>query len=112
MFINLLNNAVKYTEPRGESGSRFSLKRAPSLFECETLASASTRVAAAVFDLFTQASRSARSLAGRLGVGYAVRRLIEMHGGRRFRRLAMAWDAASEFVVRLPALPDDVTLLR
>jgi two-component system CheB/CheR fusion protein len=59
-----------------------------------------------VFDLFVQADRSLDRSQGGLGVGLTlVRRLVEMHGGT-----AEAFSAGvghgSEFVVRLPAVPE------
>src|SRR5262245_66223609 len=59
-----------------------------------------------VFDLFTQAERTLDRAEGGLGIGLTlVRRLTEMHNG-----VAQAFSAGpgegSEFVVRLPLLPD------
>jgi CheY-like chemotaxis protein len=60
-----------------------------------------------VFDLFTQANRSLDRSQGGLGVGLTlVRRLVEMHGGSVTAH-SEGPGKGSEFVVRLPALPED-----
>jgi CheY-like chemotaxis protein len=59
-----------------------------------------------VFDLFTQAERTLDRAEGGLGLGLTlVRRLTEMHGGT-VAAFSEGPDRGSEFVVRLPALPD------
>ncbi|HEV2608942.1 MAG TPA: response regulator, partial [Noviherbaspirillum sp.] len=59
-----------------------------------------------VFDLFTQADRSADRAQGGLGVGLAlVKSLVELHGGE-VRCSSDGIGKGSEFVVTLPRLPE------
>jgi two-component system CheB/CheR fusion protein len=59
-----------------------------------------------MFDLFTQAERTLDRAEGGLGIGLTlVRRLTEMHDGV-VQAFSAGPGAGSEFVVRLPLLPD------
>ena len=103
VFVNLLNNAAKYTDPGGrieldaETDGREAVVRvrdngrgiAPDLLP-------------RIFDLFTQADRTLARSQGGLGVGLTlVRRLVEMHRGS-VEASSPGEGAGSEFVVRLP----------
>ena len=103
VLVNLLTNAVKYTDPHGtiwliaeQSGSECILRVkdtgvgiTPELLPC-------------IFDLFTQAERSLDRSQGGLGIGLAlVQRLTELHGGKV--EVFSTLRQGSEFVVRLPA---------
>ncbi len=110
VFINLLENACKYTEPGGlihltveSSGNQHvvSVEDTGMGIEADVLPT--------IFDMFTRADRSLEQ--GGLGLGLTlVRRLVELHGG--------TVDAASDgrgrgsrFTVRLPRT-EDVTRLQ
>jgi signal transduction histidine kinase/ActR/RegA family two-component response regulator len=105
VIANLLNNAAKYTDPRG---------RVRLCVACEgneaTVRVSDTGIGIPagmierVFDLFTQ-GRDARARAkGGLGIGLTlVKRLVEMHGG--YVRVSSAGEGrGSDFVLGLPLL--------
>lgn len=102
VFVNLLNNAAKFTPP----GGTISIKVARRKADVEIVVRDTGRgIAQAdldrVFDLFTQASTET-SDAGGLGVGLAlVRRIIELHAGT-VRATSPGEGQGSAFVVRLP----------
>ena len=102
IFTNLLNNAVKYTDP----GGNIEVAMPPAVDEA-VVSVADTGIGVPkdtlphVFDLFVQDRTSARAHGG-LGIGLSlVRSLVELHGG-----IVEAHSAAegrgSRFVVRLP----------
>jgi PAS domain S-box-containing protein len=104
---NLLNNAAKYTP----EGGRIRLTAAKEGGEAvirvrDTGMGIPPKLLPRMFDLFTQAERTLDRAEGGLGIGLTlVRRLTEMHNG-----VVQAFSAGpgegSEFVVRLPLLPD------
>jgi signal transduction histidine kinase/DNA-binding response OmpR family regulator len=104
IVFNLLNNAVKYTEPRGriwvsarqhgdsiELGVRDSgIGIAPAMLPH-------------VFDLFVQDRQALDRSQGGLGLGLAiVRNMVELHGGR-VSAASEGVGRGSEFLVTLPA---------
>jgi signal transduction histidine kinase len=104
IFVNLLANAAKYTEP----GGRIELA-ADSVSDVIVITVRDTGVGIAaevlpqIFDLFAQGERSIARSEGGLGVGLTiVQKLTEMHGGR-VSASSEGVGRGSEFVVRLPA---------
>jgi signal transduction histidine kinase len=105
VFLNLLNNAAKYSEPRGE------IWLTAELHDDEVAVSVRDRgIGIApqqlphVFDLFSQVDRSLEKSQGGLGIGLMlVKRLVEMHGGRVEVKSAGV-GLGSEFIVRLPTV--------
>jgi CheY-like chemotaxis protein len=106
VFVNLLNNAAKYTDP----GGRIELLVQPEgetvrLRLRDTGRGISPEVLPHIFDLFVQSERSLDRSEGGLGIGLTlVKRLVEMHGGT----VAAHSDGigqGSEFAVCLPTLP-------
>ena len=104
VFWNLLNNAVKYTEP----GGRVELEVTPMDGEVavsirDNGIGIPAEMQARVFDIFTQVDRSLEKSQGGLGIGLSIaKRLVEMHGGSIAVRSA-GHRMGSEFTVRLPA---------
>ena len=103
VFVNLLNNSAKYTEP----GGHIWLQRAPGRragggIAWRTTGSASrTRCCRRIFDMFTQVDRGLERTQGGLGIGLTlVRRLVELHGGTIEARSQRGH--GSTFSVRLP----------
>ena len=109
VLANLLNNAAKYTD----QGGRIELEARRDGLDVEiTVRDNGIGIPAGqlpeVFDMFTQAHRTAGRGQGGLGIGLAmVKSLVQMHGGTVAAQSAGA-GLGSEFVVRLPlAEPPD-----
>jgi len=103
VFLNLLNNAAKYSGPGGHiqlnvegQGSEVvvSVKDGGIGIAADQLPH--------IFEMFAQVDRSLEMSRGGLGVGLAlVKRLVEMHGGS-VAATSEGPGRGSEFVVRLP----------
>jgi signal transduction histidine kinase len=100
---NLLNNAVKYTQPGGriwlsaESGGGGVVLRIR-----DTGIGIAAEMLPYVFDSFWQVEQAIHHSQGGLGIGLAlVRKLVEMHGGS-VSASSPGLGRGSEFVVRLP----------
>jgi len=104
VFLNLLNNAAKYTEQGGR------IRLATHFADGEAVVSVKDTgigipadMLPKVFDMFTQVDCSLEKSQGGLGIGLSlVKRLVEMHGGSVEAR-SDGPGQGSEFVVRLPA---------
>ncbi len=103
VIVNLLDNAAKYTEPRGhiwlsletEDGAAVLRVRDSGVGIAET-------VLPRLFDLFTQADHTLDRSAGGLGIGLSlVRALVELHHGK-VEASSAGLGQGSAFVVRLP----------
>jgi CheY-like chemotaxis protein/two-component sensor histidine kinase len=107
VMLNLLNNAAKYTPEGGKIwltvekiGSEVVLRVR------DTGMGIPREMLGKVFDLFTQVERTLDRAEGGLGIGLTlVRRLTEMHNGT-VQAFSAGSGQGSEFVVRLPLLPD------
>jgi PAS domain S-box-containing protein len=107
VVTNLLNNAAKYTPEGGRIDVLLTEDRGQARL---TVADNGNGIGAdllpAVFDLFTQGSRTLDRAQGGLGLGLAlVRKLVELHGGSVDAASAGA-GKGSTFTVRLPLLAD------
>jgi signal transduction histidine kinase/CheY-like chemotaxis protein len=103
VFLNLLNNAAKYTEPGGRI--RLAAEREGAEVVVKVSDSGmgiAVEMLPRVFDMFTQSDRSLDRSQGGLGIGLTlVKRLVQMHGGSVEAR-SEGPGKGSEFVVRLP----------
>ena len=104
VLVNLLTNAVKYTDPGGSI--RVGLETGPAeavLRVRDTGVGIAPEMLPRVFDLFAQADRSLDRSQGGLGIGLTlVRLLVELHGGT-VTVSSPGVGQGSEFVVHLPA---------
>ncbi len=107
VLVNLLTNAAKFTE----EGGQVWLTAQREGDECvlrvrDTGVGITPALLPRIFDLFTQAERSLDRSQGGLGIGLAlVHRLTGLHGGNVEAFSALG--QGSEFVVRLPVMPND-----
>jgi signal transduction histidine kinase len=103
VIINLLNNAAKYTEPKGEiiiSGAREADQIIIKVLDNGI--GLTPEMIPHIFDIFTQANRSEQHVQGGLGIGLAlVRGIVQMHGGT-VEAHSPGPNQGSEFIVRLP----------
>jgi signal transduction histidine kinase/ActR/RegA family two-component response regulator len=105
---NLLNNSAKYTP----EGGRITLAAERGRGEValrvrDTGMGIPAEALPTIFDLFTQAERTLDRAEGGLGIGLTlVRRLTELHGGA-VEAHSEGPGRGSEFVVRLPLLPEE-----
>ncbi|HYV20398.1 MAG TPA: ATP-binding protein [Verrucomicrobiae bacterium] len=106
VFSNLLNNAAKYTEPGGEVGLVVARQGDEAIIRVrDTGIGIPPEMLPRVFDIFTQVDRTLEGAQGGLGIGLSlVKGLVETHGGSVEAR--SDGRRGSEFVVRLPALPE------
>jgi signal transduction histidine kinase len=109
VFSNLLNNAAKYTDAGGQ------IWLAAERHEDEVVISVrdtgiglDAEFLTHIFDMYSQLTPARERSQGGLGIGLAlVRGLVELNGGSVEAR-SDGPGRGSEFVVRLPALPDSV----
>ena len=105
VFMNLLNNATKFTD----RGGSVALTAARELGEVVvTVKDSGIGIPAdhlnRIFDMFSQVGSSLERSHGGLGIGLSlVRRLVELHGGRVEAR-SDGPGRGSEFIVRLPVM--------
>jgi signal transduction histidine kinase/ActR/RegA family two-component response regulator len=109
ILVNLLNNAAKYTEPGGQISLQAEGEGAEVVIRVrDNGIGIAQEMLPYVFELFTQAEWSLDHAQGGMGIGLAlVRRLVDLHGGVITVHSA-GLNQGSEFVVRLPALPQQM----
>src|SRR5258708_112550 len=102
-FVNLLNNAAKYTPEGGNIRVSASVRGAEiEVRVVDNGAGIERDMLEKVFDLFVQIDPSVQNALGGLGVGLAlVRRVVELHGGNVQAR-SEGKTYGAEFVGRLP----------
>jgi CheY-like chemotaxis protein len=105
VFMNLLNNAAKYTpEPGHIQLSVDPLDNTVVVRVKDTGIGIATENLPHLFELFYQVDRSYTRAEGGLGLGLTlVHRLVEMHGGT-VEVHSEGLNRGSEFIVRLPTL--------
>jgi signal transduction histidine kinase len=104
VFLNLLNNAAKYTEKGGRI--RLTAKRVGQevvVSVTDTGIGIAPEHLPRLFDMFSQVASAMERSQGGLGIGLSlVKGLVEMHGGSITAR-SDGPGKGSEFMVRLPA---------
>jgi signal transduction histidine kinase len=102
VFANLLENAAKYTDVRGQIRARVELQGGWVLFGVrDSGAGIDPQAMAHIFEPFTQVGPNAEGKGG-LGLGLAiVRQIVERHGGT-VSAGSEGIGRGSEFLVRLP----------
>jgi PAS domain S-box-containing protein len=111
VFLNLLNNAAKYTERGGRiwlSAMRQGEKVVVRVKD--TGIGIPPNQLGRLFDIFFQVDRTLERSQGGLGIGLSlVKRLVELHGGTVDAH-SEGFGKGSEFIVRLPVIVESVTL--
>ena len=107
VVLNLLNNAAKYTEPRGKILLTVLKEHDLAVIRVRDNGRGIDSVALkSLFDLFYQADRNLDRSDGGLGIGLSlVKSLVQMHGGTVEAHSA-GRGKGSEFVVSLPCIAD------
>jgi len=103
VFANLLNNAVKYTEPGGVIRVEASVKGdVVEVAICDNGIGIPANMLPSIFEMFTQVDTSVERSQGGLGIGLTlVRNLVDLHGGN-VRAESKGIGQGSVFTVRLP----------
>ena len=105
VFVNLLNNAAKYTDEGGQIWFAVEVEGDWAVVRVkDTGIGIAPKLLPQIFDLFRQGERSLDRSQGGLGIGLnVVRRLVELHRGTIAATSVVG--QGSEFVVRLPVTP-------
>ena len=105
VFLNLLNNAAKFTEPGGRIEFDLALGAGElSARVRDNGIGIAPEMLEPIFDMFAQADRSLERSAAGLGVGLSLsRRLVELHGGSVTGH-SDGIGRGAEFTVRIPLL--------
>jgi len=105
VFLNLLNNAAKYSDPGGHIQLHAERQGSDVVVSVrDTGIGIADHQLPDIFEMFSQVDRSLEKSQGGLGIGLTlVRSLVEMHGGR-VEAHSEGLGKGSEFVVRLPVV--------
>ena len=105
VFLNLLNNAAKYTKRGGHIWLTADREGSDAIVSVrDNGIGISSDMLPRIFEMFTQVDRSLERSQGGLGIGLTlVRRLVDLHDGTIEAR-SNGPDQGSEFVVRLPLI--------
>jgi CheY-like chemotaxis protein/two-component sensor histidine kinase len=106
VISNLLENAIKYTNPGGRISVALAAEGGDAVLSvADNGIGLEPGAHERIFELFTQVDRSLARTGGGLGLGLTVvRRVLEMHGGR-IEAHSAGLGTGTEFVVRIPLLP-------
>ena len=105
VFLNLLNNAAKYTKRGGHIWLTADREGSNAVVSVrDNGIGIPSEMLPRIFEMFTQVDRSLERTQGGLGIGLTlVRRLLDLHDGTIEAR-SNGPDQGSEFVVRLPLI--------
>ncbi len=106
VFMNLLNNAAKYTNLGGHIWLTAEREGSDAVVSVrDNGVGIPSEMLSRVFEMFRQVDRSSEQSQGGLGIGLTlVRRLVDMHDGSIEAR-SDGPDKGSEFIVRIPLTP-------
>ena len=109
VFLNLLNNAAKFTDPGGRIEFRLSVETGELVARVrDNGIGIAPEMHEQIFDMFAQADRSLERSTMGLGVGLSLsRRLVELHGGS-IEVNSEGIGRGAEFIVRIPVLSTDI----
>ena len=112
IIANLLNNAAKYSDPRGHIWLTARRKENQLVLQVRDAGiGIDPQVLPQVFDMFVQADKGHGRTHGGMGIGLTlVRRLVELHGGS-IEASSTGLGQGSEFTVRLPVVSDRETAI-
>jgi signal transduction histidine kinase len=105
VFINIVSNAVKFTEMGGIniSSVRFPVEKKLQITFRDSGIGIPKEMLETIFESFSQVNTSTTRKAGGTGLGLPIsRRLIEMHGGRMWAESSGDSGEGSIFLVELP----------
>jgi PAS domain S-box-containing protein len=107
VFLNLLTNSARYTEPGGRIWLTAERRDGQAVISVrDTGIGIPAEALPRIFDMFSQVDRNFERDSGGLGIGLAlVKGLVEMHGGTVTAESEGA-GKGSTFTVRLPTLGD------
>ncbi|NEX62575.1 hybrid sensor histidine kinase/response regulator [Noviherbaspirillum galbum] len=107
VFSNILNNAAKYTPPKGEITLRVEVDSGNvEVTVRDNGTGIAPEVLPHIFDLFAQADRTLARSQGGLGIGLSlVKSLVALHGGSVLAE-SEGVEMGSRFTVRLPRLAE------
>jgi signal transduction histidine kinase/DNA-binding response OmpR family regulator len=110
VLSNLLNNAAKYTPPRGEIFLSLEQVGEEAIFRVrDTGVGIPPHMLERVFEMFTQVEHSLDRAHGGLGIGLTlVREIVHMHQGT-ITAASNGAGQGSEFIIRLPCAADSAT---
>jgi signal transduction histidine kinase len=108
VFLNLLNNAAKFTDPGGRIEFRLAVEGGELVASVrDNGIGVAPEMRELIFDMFAQGDRSLERSTMGLGVGLSLsRRLVELHGGS-IEVKSEGTGRGAEFIVRIPVLVDD-----
>jgi signal transduction histidine kinase/DNA-binding response OmpR family regulator len=108
IFENLIINACRYTEPRGQIDVSLVCEDGEAVIRIrDTGVGISRAMMPRIFDMFAQADSSSDRTRHGLGIGLAlVRNLVQLHGGS-IDATSEGLGKGSEFTVRLPLMAAD-----
>lgn len=103
IFLNILNNAAKYSDPGGKIALSAETDKAEAVVRIkDTGLGIAPEMLSKIFDMFGQIDSAGEQARGGLGIGLSiVRNLVEMHDGS-VEVFSEGLGRGSEFVVRLP----------
>jgi signal transduction histidine kinase len=109
VLVNLLSNAAKYTERGGRIALRAERTGDQAVIRVkDTGIGIPAEAQPRIFELYMQVADPLMGLQSGLGIGLMlVRRLVELHGGK-VEVFSEGLGKGSEFIVRLPAVPEPV----